>query len=99
MRVQIPLRVLNINKMNKNEIKKALYKQKPKAEFRYIRNGVAYYKTILGVPYDEEVHKEVPFGKEVFFEIPVEDMGNADFEKEMDAQLLNRWIVSEEVVV
>ena len=27
------------------------------------------------------------------FEIPVIDMGEADFESEMEAKLLNRWIV------
>ena len=66
--------------MNKTELKKALYKQKPKARFTYIRKGVAYYYADLE---EERVH----------FEIPVSDMGDADFGVEMDAKLLNRWIV------
>ena len=72
--------------MNKTEIKKELYKQKPKAEFTHIRNGVAYYRTLL------RIEKE-PYSESVFFEIPVDDMGSADFDKVMDAKLLNRWIV------
>lgn len=72
--------------MNKTEIKKALYKQKPVAEFTHIRRGIAYYNTILRI-------EEEPYTHSVFFEIPVDDMGDADFDKQMDANLLNRWIV------
>lgn len=80
--------------MNNTEIKKALYKQKPKAEFTNIRNGVAYYRTIVRLG-----SEKIPYSQPVFFEIPVEDMGNADFEKEMDAKLLNRWLVVEEEIM
>lgn len=76
--------------MNKTEIKKELYKQKPKAEFTHIRNGVAYYETRLR-------NEEAPYSQPVFFEIPVDDMGTADFDKQMDAKLLNRWIVEVEM--
>lgn len=62
-------------------IKKELYKNKPKANFKYIRKGVAYYYADL-----DDVR--------VQFEIPVTDMGDADFAATMDAKLLNRWIVS-----
>lgn len=64
-----------------NEIKKALYKEKPVAQFQYIRKGITYYQTHLtelGV---------------VNFEVPVSDMGDADFTQEMEGNLLNRWIV------
>ena len=71
--------------MNKNEIKKALYKQKPMAQFGLIRIGVAYYSTMVLDGNSEPVY--------INFEIPVEDMGDADFEAEMEAKLLNRWIV------
>jgi hypothetical protein len=70
--------------MTTNEIKKALYIQKPDAFFEYIRKGNAYYKTnLLDVD-----------GTEVIFEIPVTDMGEADFKRTMPAQELNRWILN-----
>jgi hypothetical protein len=69
--------------MEKNEVKKALYKQNPKATFRFIRKGFAYYRT--------EIREGQTF--QIFFEIPVVDMGDADFESTMDAKLLIRWIV------
>lgn len=76
--------------MNKNEIKKALYKQKPTAEFQFIRMGNAHYLTSVNID---------SIDKLVFFEVPVDDMGTADFEREMDAKLLNRWIVVEEEIM
>ena len=66
--------------MELNVIKKKLYKEKPKARFKFIRMGVAYYYVDL-----EETR--------VQFEVPVSDMGDADFGVSMDAKLLNRWIV------
>lgn len=66
--------------MELNEIKKALYRQKPKAEFKYIRQGNAYYYADLD---DNRIQ----------FEIPVVDMGDADFGRTEDAKLLIRWIV------
>jgi len=68
--------------MNKNEIKKALYRQKPTAQLEMIRKEVAYYYTQL---------KEGDF---IRFEIPVNDMGDADLFVEMDAKLLIRWVVA-----
>lgn len=67
--------------MEKNEVKKALYKQNPKATFNFIRKGVAYYTTEINETF------------QIFFEIPVIDMGDADFESTMDAKLLIRWII------
>jgi len=78
--------------MNKTEIKKALYKQKPKANLQYIRRGVAHYKTVIKL---ESENLEFTQTQEILFEIPVDDMGDADFKSEMDAKLLNRWIVEE----
>ncbi len=66
--------------MTITEIKKALYKQKPNAHIQFVRKGVVYYYTDL-----EE--------RRVYFEVPVDDMGDADFMPTMDAKLLNRWIV------
>tara|TARA_R110000772_G_C13310212_1_gene439992 strand:- start:30343 stop:30549 length:207 start_codon:yes stop_codon:yes gene_type:complete len=67
--------------MNKTDIKKALYKQKPVAEFDMIRKGVAHYNTYIDDLYA------------LSFEIPVVDMGDADFLCNMDAKLLIRWLV------
>lgn len=70
--------------MEKNEIKKALYKQNPKAVFKLIRKEVAYYSTII----ESENYEPV----EIRFEVPVSDMGDADFEYLMDSKYMIRWI-------
>jgi hypothetical protein len=67
--------------MEKNEIKKALYRQKPTAKLSMIRKSVAYYSTVLE---NSEVLQ---------FEIPVSDMGDADLLLEMEGKLLIRWLV------
>ncbi len=67
--------------MTLTETKKLLYKENPKAQFDYIRQGKAYY------------HSDTTEGI-VNFEIPVSDMGSADFFPEMESKFLNRWIVS-----
>ena len=68
--------------MTNIEIKKALYKEKPEASLLMIRKGVAYYETSIN-------------GYVIYFEIPIDDMGDADFFPKMDAKLLNRWITNE----
>jgi len=73
--------------MEKNEIKKALYKQNPTAKLDYIRKGNAYYSTVV----DYVVAGMT--GVLIRFEIPVEDMGDADFGAEMESKLLQRWII------
>jgi hypothetical protein len=72
--------------MNKNEIKKALYKQKPTAVLSMIRQGVAYYSTKV-------IAEDSTSLETVNFEVPVNDMGEADFFIEMDGKYLGRWIV------
>ncbi len=67
--------------MDKDEIKKALYRQKPIARITMIRKGTAHYSAIL----DDET--------EIRFEVPVNDMGDADFFPTMDAKLLIRYLV------
>ena len=79
--------------MNKTEIKKALYKQKPIGEFTHIKSGIAYYRAEIRIN-----GLEADYDQPVFFEIPVDDMGNSEFSKAMSAQLLNRWIMVEEEV-
>ena len=67
--------------MLKNEIKKELYKQKPLAMFVMVRKFVAYYTACLE---NETI---------INFEIPCDDMGDADFLQFMDAKLLIRYLV------
>lgn len=69
--------------MEKNEIKKALYKQKPEATLLFIRKGVAYYTTEI-----ESNNSTMA----IRFEVPVDDMGDADYFPQMDAKLLIRYI-------
>lgn len=71
--------------MTKTEIKKALYKQKPVASLNYIIKGVAYYQAVIKVS-DEK-------SSTYHFEVPVSDMGDADFTNLMEAQYLNRWLI------
>lgn len=64
--------------MDISEVKKLLYKEDPTAKFVMIRKGVAYY--IVHIPII------------IMFEIPVSDMGDADFFYEMKAKHLIRYI-------
>jgi len=66
--------------MEINEVKKALYKEKPMATLLYIRKGSAYYFTVLAS------------GQKVNFVVPVADMGDTDYQAHMDAKLLIRYI-------
>jgi hypothetical protein len=73
--------------MERNELKKALYKQNPMATFQNIKNGVAYYNTYV------RIGEPILENYQIKFEIPVNDMGEANFEREMEAKYLIRWIV------
>lgn len=68
--------------MELSEIKKELYKKQPHANLWQIRNKIAYYIASL----DKE-------GNNVFFEVPINDMGTAAFTPKMEAKHLIRWIV------
>lgn len=70
-----------------NKIKKALYIEKPIANLLYIKNGIACYDSTFKI---EE--KPLIIYKTVFFNIPVSDMGEAEFKPKMDAKLLIRWL-------
>lgn len=72
--------------MEKNEIKKALYKEKPLAELDFIRKGIAYYTTVIKS--DDGLDSQ-----HVRFEVPVVDMGDADFFPTMNAHHLIRYLV------
>lgn len=68
--------------MDKNTIKKELYKQKPTAEFGYIANGFKNYSCLLTIDNIEE---------EVTFRIPLSDCPETLTDK-VEAQLLIRWL-------
>jgi hypothetical protein len=68
--------------MEINDIKKALYKQKPIAKLIVRKNGVANYDAVI-IEQEEPILKY----KRVFFDVPESDMGDAKFTEEMDAKL------------
>jgi len=74
--------------MDKNEIEKALYKEKPTA----VQTG---YWTADKENEDRYVYETQLSGMEdkLRFIIPVSEMGMTVFEKEMPAQLLRRWLI------
>jgi len=69
--------------MELNEIKKALYKQKPTATLVNIsKNGLLYTCSI----YEDKFIS-------IDLLIPLTDLGDATFNNKMDAKLLIRWII------
>ena len=70
--------------MTTNEIKKALYKNKPIAYLKASESSEDKY-----VYYAQLLNSEV-----VRFDIPLTDMGNEKFTVTMPAQLLIRWITT-----
>jgi hypothetical protein len=71
--------------MERNEIKKEIYKKNPTAKLMYIRKGIAKYISDLYYIEDAGINN-------IYFDIPVEDMRDADFLPEMQAKLLIRWL-------
>lgn len=71
--------------METNEIKKLLYKQSPNAALDRIRKGVAYYVANLNITESTTTY--------VYFEVPIDDMGDTDFYKNMEAKHLIRWMI------
>lgn len=80
--------------MNNNEIKKALYREKPIAKEIWVTTAdnltgakpYSVYKALI----DDDMDKIVTFI------IPHSEMGDTRFEKEVPAQLLIRWLVTED---
>lgn len=70
--------------MTRTEIRKALYKQKPIAKLDKIFMGKAYYSTIVQISEAIET---------LNFEVPCDDMGEAEFGVVMPAKELGRWVV------
>lgn len=70
--------------MEKNEIKKALYKENKKARLVGIsKDGLSYYTEVSSSPYPESVG----------FQIPLKEIGDAKFYSEMEAKHLIRWLI------
>lgn len=75
--------------MTLTEIKKELYKQAPVAIFFLAKKGRLMYSADIRNPVSG-------FFENIVFEIPFTDMGDAEFENEMAAKHLIRYIVSPE---
>jgi len=66
--------------MEKNEIKKALYKEKPKA--------------IKVIDYDQvRIYEASTSLGNITFEVPFREMGENIFSDSIEAQLLIRWLI------
>ena len=77
--------------MNLNEIKKNLYKAIPKAEALLI----SVSKSGLTYRYNPDLHiNPIP---QLFFLVPLEEIGDATWEHRMDAKLLIRYIIQDEL--
>lgn len=70
--------------MELNDIKKFLYKNKPKAILLQVTKNVLNYKVDI---------REGDSYLVVQILVPIEDIGDASFFPEMEAQLLIRWII------
>jgi hypothetical protein len=65
-----------------NEIEKKLYKENPAAIFQAVKNGICQYEA------------ELSDGTSIRFSIPVSDMGETEFKRNIEAKHLRRWIVA-----
>lgn len=72
--------------MEKNDIKKALYREKPEAKFRFHDDGSVARKGV--VLYESELDG----GHKVLFEVKVADMGDAPLHQIMEGHLLIRYL-------
>lgn len=81
--------------MEKNEIKKALYKQSPEAIFQYARKDGLFYEAVIGNDQQTELFGEnVPRELKIIkFLVPLSDIGDATFEAKEQAKLLIRYII------
>lgn len=68
--------------MTHTEIKKALYRKNPSADFMGASRGRMNYLTLLP-----------PSDTKIWFEIPFSDIGDAKFYHMMDSKLLIRWLI------
>lgn len=76
---------------NLNDIKKLLYKQNPKATIQTVnKTGILYETQVSGV-FGESIGNST-----IHFKVPLDDLGDANFDAVMDAKLLIRYIVAGE---
>ena len=81
--------------MNKNEVKKDLYKSKEMAEFSRYVAGNMYYKVKVGFDVYEFPISTVDEADSVYDHVMYnlsEDLGTTTFEAKMKGSDLNRWI-------
>lgn len=76
-----------------NEIKKELYRIKPMAFFQRMNREFVHYQTKF-LPMNVLPAEEMTIN----FQIPISDIGEAEFGEVMPAQLLIRWIVADETM-
>jgi hypothetical protein len=69
--------------MEKNEIKKILYRENPKAELMNVSKDRIFYMAKIKAEDKDEM---------IRFFIPLGDIGDAKFEWLMDSKLLIRWL-------
>jgi hypothetical protein len=85
-----------------NEIKKALYKQKPLAKFEHCMKDARGLHLLYSCEIiDETDSRYEPYFaavKTLFFRVPVEDIQDAVFDAGMHAQLLIRYLVPPEII-
>lgn len=70
--------------MTKDEIKKAIYRTKPLAHMLYIKTTGIHYRATLELPSPP---------RWVFFKVPLEDLGEAEWNATMPSQLLIRYLI------
>ena len=71
--------------MGINDIKKTIYKEKPKAELLLIdKEGIHYECSLMSAG-----------GEVIYFKVPFEDIGDAKFLYHMEASLMIRYLVVE----
>lgn len=75
--------------METNDIKKALYKEKPIAH--QIHQNELYMK-VYNMPETKAYSARTSLGVH-FFDVPISEMGEVEFEKTIPAQLLIRWLI------
>lgn len=78
--------------MELNEIKKILYSLKPEAKFQGLNKSGIRYLAQIGRTKAKPITTEVET-IDIHFYIPLNDIGDADFQAIMPAQLLIRYIV------
>lgn len=82
--------------MTHTEIKKALYKEKPKASFLHFRKNGAIEILVYGLYFPPIGGRETQ--PNLFFEIPISELMDGLFGNTVEAQLLIRYIVQPETI-